>query len=354
MTGCRVRPVRDDEIEAFERYLEAKGADILQTPAWASVKAAFGWRVHHLWVEAGGMVRGAVTILEKRIFWRWSVLYAPRGPVMDAVPDGWRALAAFVRRWPTSRPLLLRTDPDRLAAGGEDMRRSLEAAGFVEAPPFGPFAGIQPRRVYLVDLDRQPLFEGLPGKTRYNIRLARRKGLTVRLGTREDVPAFHRLVVETARRDGFTPRNLPYFLRMYDCLNERRLAELLIAEKYGEWVAANWVVHFGGRSIYFYGASSTRLQHTMGAYLVQWEAMRRAHRLGSRLYDLRGAPVSDTPRGFAQGLATFKGRFGEAVDLIGEHDLPLSPVLYWGWRALIGLGRLAGPSLIRPRPATAR
>lgn len=354
MTGCRARPVRADELEAFWRYLAARGADILQTPAWGSVKAGFGWRAHHLWIEAGGSRKGAVTILEKRLLWRWSILYSPRGPVMDTGVEGWRTLAALIRRWPSSRPLFFRADPDQDVTTGQETRRVLEAAGFVEAPPYGPFAGIQPRRVYLVDLTRQPLFEGLPGKTRYNVRLARRKGITLRIGTRQDVPAFHRLVLETARRDGFTPRSLPYFLRIYECLNERRLAELLIAEKDGEWVAANWVAHFGGRSIYLYGASATRLQRTMGSYLVQWEAMRRARRFGSRLYDLRGVPVGPTKGDFGQGLATFKARFGEAVDLIGEYDLPVRPFLYWGWRALVGLGRHARPSLAPRQPATAR
>lgn len=331
----RVRPVRPDETEAFENFLMSAHADFLQTPAWASVKAAFGWTPHHLWLEEDRTPVGAVTFLEKGLLGNRSVLYAPRGPVVPPDARYFMALSEYIRSWPgRRRPLWARVDPDVATELGDETRLALGRASFCQAPDIGPFGGIQPRRVYRVDLLREPLFEGLPGKTRYNVRLARRKGISVRVGGPEDVGLFHRLLRETGLRQGFTVRSRLYYERVYKALNGRGLGELLLAERDGDLLAANWVIHFGDRSSYLYGASKANFQNLMASYLIQWEAIRRSRRRGSVSYDLLGVPLSDVPGTFGEGLRTFKSHFGEMVELVGEFDLPLNPWLYQLFRLL--------------------
>ncbi len=176
----------------------------------------------------------------------------------------------------------------------------------------------------------------MKSKTRYNIRLAGRKGITVREGTPEDFAAIATMYEETATRDGFTIRPLPYYLDAWQSLYDAGMAMPLIAEYEGAPVAAVVLVRFGQRTVYMYGASSERERQRMPNYLLQWEAIRWAKEQGSTVYDFWGAPsefVEDDP---LWGVWRFKDGFqGDVVWHIGAWDYPARPLLYTAYTRLL-------------------
>ncbi|HHS97479.1 MAG TPA: peptidoglycan bridge formation glycyltransferase FemA/FemB family protein, partial [Chloroflexi bacterium] len=215
-------------------------------------------------------------------------------------------------------------------------RKRLAALGFVPSP----LDSIQPRRTLVVDLSgtEEEVLARMKQKTRYNVRLAARKGVVVREGTEADLPAFNRLMAITGARNRFGVHSPAYYERAFHLFVPRGWARLLIAEVEGEPVAALMAFALGRRSWYFYGASGDAHREKMPTYLLQWEAMRWARSLGCTEYDLWGVPDADLEQLEAEfthrrdglwGVYRFKRGFGgKLVRTVGAWDRPLRPLLY--------------------------
>jgi lipid II:glycine glycyltransferase (peptidoglycan interpeptide bridge formation enzyme) len=169
---------------------------------------------------------------------------------------------------------------------------------------------------------------------RRNIRKAEKAGVVVSTGSGEDLKAFHDLYVHTAGRDHFTPRPLAYFRTMYDALGSEDAGRitLWLAHHEADLVAATIAIRVGRHAWYSYGASSTDKREVRGSNAVQWEMIRDAMAQGAEVYDLRGITDTLDPDDPHVGLIQFKvGTGGEAVESVGEWDLPLNRVLYRGF-----------------------
>ena len=209
---------------------------------------------------------------------------------------------------------------------------ALRSAGGTQLASSGAgFADVQPRFVYCVSLQDRTLddvFAGFNQLWRRNVRKADKSGVVVRLGSREDLADFHRVYVETAKRDHFTPRGRVYFERMWDALNsatdDYHGMTLHIAEHEGHVAAATIMIRVGDRAWYSYGASTTADRDVRPSNALQWDMITRAHAAGCSVYDLRG--ISDTldPANHLLGLVRFKvGSGGYAQEYIGEWDFAL-------------------------------
>ena len=319
-------------LDAWEAFLRAHPqAHILQTATWARLKAAFGWQATPFVVGRSG-----VLVLWRGLPLGWQLGYVPRGPVGDWTPALWDAVDAEARR---RRAVLVKVEPDLWQ---EDAQ-----ARWGPGPPPGFVASthsVQPPRTIVIDLrgDEDALLARMKQKTRYNIRLAARKGVVVRPW--EDVDGFYALLQATAQRDGFPLHPAAYYRRAYDLFHPRGQAQLLVAEYQGEPLAALMVFRRGPRAWYFYGASSNRHRNKMPTYLLQWEAMRWAKAQGAVEYDLWGIPDADEADLEAQfthrrdglwGVYRFKRGFGGQVRrTAGPWDRVYRPWLYrlYRWR----------------------
>jgi lipid II:glycine glycyltransferase (peptidoglycan interpeptide bridge formation enzyme) len=150
-------------------------------------------------------------------------------------------------------------------------------------------------------------------------------------GSPPDLPAFHALYAETARRDGFVPRPLAYFELMFTALLEEEpdRIRLYLARHEGDLVAATTWVRVGTHAWYSYGASSAAKREVRGSNAIQWQMIKDAIAAGAKVYDLRGITdtLDDSDPHF--GLIQFKlGTGGQAVEYLGEWDLPISRLLY--------------------------
>lgn len=349
----RVTTVGSDDRERFDAAVAASPlADVLQSYEWGEVKAATGWGALRLLVEDDdGRVRAACSVLRaKPVKGVPPLLYAPRGPIFDPEdPEALQVLLDEIRKRAGSA-FLFKCDP--AVEAGSPAADALARAGLRRVGG-GGFGGVQPKAVMVLDLSpgAEKVFEGFKSKWRYNVRLAERKGVTVREGARADLDLFHPLYAETAKRDGFTPRGRSYFDRLWDALEQRGMLKMFLAEFEGKPVSAIICTALGERVIYNYGASSNEHRNVMPNHLIQWTAIRWACEAGYRVYDFRGvSPVvnGEPVEQHLAGLNRFKEGFGARyVEYAGEFDMPLSAPWYAAWRygaplALRALRRIRG------------
>lgn len=217
---------------------------------------------------------------------------------------------------------------------GASVLSQLQGAGWLPQAVEGGFAAGQPQYNFCVPLkglSEDDVLKGMNQLWRRNIKKAAKAGVEVTRGTRADLPEFHALYAHTAERDHFTPRPLSYFETMHDALtaDAPERFTLWMARHEGDLVASTISIRVGTHAWYSYGASSTEKRDVRGSNAVQWEMIRDALAAGAHVYDLRGITDtldSDDPH---LGLIQFKvGTGGEAVEYVGEWDLPISKPLY--------------------------
>lgn len=331
---------------AYGQFLESQPTgDFLQTLAWGRVKSLTGWRSEPLVLQDrdGRIVLSALLLSRRLPGLPLRLFYAPRGPVLDwgQAPEQLeailRAFTAEVRRLGRRRrSILLKCDP-ALPAGNDHARQALAAAGFRSAVAGLSFEGVQPRFVYEIDIRRDvgELLAAFGSKHRYNIRLAGRRGVTVRPAAGEqDMAAFYRLLEVTAERDRFGIRTYRYYEAIWREVVTAGGAELFLAERDGTLLSGALVFMLGSRAWYVYGASSDEGRNLMPNYALHWEIMLWLKGRGFAIYDMRGISGDLTPGSRLYGLYRFKKGFsGRVVEYAGEYDLPLFAPLYWAARA---------------------
>jgi lipid II:glycine glycyltransferase (peptidoglycan interpeptide bridge formation enzyme) len=258
------------------------------------------------------------------------VMYVPKGPILDYADQ---TLLNQVLEWLETmarrkRALFIKVDPDveRATAEGKEARGCLRRRGWCRSEE-----EIQFRNTVLLDLrpSLEDLLMGMKSKWRYNVRLAKRKGVTVRQGTRDDLGLLYDMYRATADRSGFVIRPAPYYRDAWGSFMEQGLAQALIAEVEEQAVAMVIVYRFGRRAIYMYGASLGLHRDKMPNNLLQWEAMQWAKEHGCTVYDMWGAPDELDESDPMWGVYRFKKGFGgRFVEHIGAWDYSPSPLGY--------------------------
>jgi len=355
-----VRPISAEEHLAF---VATRSGSFLQTPAWGQLKS--DWRRESLgWYSGDELIAAGLVLYRQLPRLKRYLAYLPEGPVTDwdgpQLLDVLRALrdhvtdrGAFalrigpvvpIRRWTAttvkgaiadeSVTSLTQVGPDVTEDSGVRLRRLLERLGFTHLAPEDGFSAGQPQFVFQVPLTgrtEDDLLAGMNQLWRRNIKKATKLGVSVTRGGVEDLPLFHEVYAETARRDHFVPRPLSYFQRMFEHLlaEDPDRIRLYLARHDGDVVAATTWVRVGGHAWYSYGASTAEKREVQGSTAIQWQMMRDSVAAGASVYDLRG--ITDTVDADDPhiGLIRFKvATGGEAVEYVGEWDLPLNSLLY--------------------------
>jgi peptidoglycan pentaglycine glycine transferase (the first glycine) len=264
----------------------------------------------------------AASVLERRLGrLPLRMLYVPKGPVLDwANADvATQVLADLEGLARDRRALLIKIDPnvfypdDQIsfagqphAAGAEQLLRSRGWRFSSEQIQFRNTALLNLR------LGEEELLAAMKPKTRYNVRLAARRGVTIRRGDRSDLEALYELYAETSRRNRFFIRPAAYYRDTWSTFLDCGLAWLFLAEVDSEPIAGLVLFAFRGTAWYLYGASSDRHRDAMPNHLLQWEAVRTAQSAGCTCYDLWGAPENMDEDDPLWGVWRFKAGFGAA------------------------------------------
>lgn len=306
-------------------------AHLLQTGEWGELKSAFGW-------EPARMISGnlGAQILFRQLPLGFSIGYIPRPVISDQLTSHqfWQELDSVCRR---HRAIFLKIEPDIWNDHKLDTWNLK-----LEASPHN----IQPPRTIIIDIrgSEEEILARMKQKTRYNIRLAEKKAVTVRAW--DDIESFHKMMLVTGGRDNFGVHSLEYYRRAYELFHPKGMCEILVAEYDGKSLAALFVARNGNRAYYLYGASTDEERNRMPTYLLQWEAMKWAKARGCEEYDLWGVPDEDettlegnfeTRHDGLWGVYRFKRGFGGELKRAAQAmDRVYNPLLYWAYLKFIG------------------
>jgi lipid II:glycine glycyltransferase (peptidoglycan interpeptide bridge formation enzyme) len=334
--------------------------EMLQSGFWGRFKQDHGWQASAFRASMSGADFGLL-VLTRRLARLFSLAYVPFGPAPD--PGTGRGeylaeLAAALRPRLPRGTLFLRFDLPWAKSGESPACRKRGVPRVRKSP-----SDMQPANTVVIDISR-PLTDvlgSMKSKTRYNVRLAEKKGVTVTEGGLDDMARWYGIYQETARRDRIGIHSLSYYrgllLASRDYRGQAADVRLLLAWHEGDLLAGNIVAFWKTRAAYLYGASSGVKRNLMPTYALQWEAITRARAAGCLTYDLYGVPPLPDPGHAMYGLYQFKTGFSERVhQRWGTWDATYHPLLFTLYRAAEAARMFYHRGLkkkLRSRPAAA-
>ena len=204
------------ELDWNERIAQLPNPHLLQTRQWAQVKQAFGWQAFYRWIEPQGLPPASALVLQRTVSpIKLRVLYVPRGPLLDWSNPALRtaAFSHLERLAYAQKAIFIKMDAE------VELGRGIPGSPSEQPDPVGAavqaelaqrgwrYSGeqIQFRNSVWVDLTgtEDDWLARMKPKTRYNIRLASKKGVSIRAGSAADLPMLYRMYAETSVRDGF-------------------------------------------------------------------------------------------------------------------------------------------------------
>jgi len=191
-----------------------------------------------------------------------------------------------------------------------------------------------PKWTQTIDLTKseEDIFKSLKSKTRYNVRLAQKKGVTVKeMTNKEGFEIFIKLYFETTKRQHYFGHNKEYHDIIFSTLKDS-IAHILIAYYDGKPMAAYELFVFGDVLYYPYGGSSIENKEVMAPNLIMWETIRFGKTHGATSFDLWGSLGPDYSKDHIwAGFTRFKEGYGaQFTEMIGSFDLVINPLLYKG------------------------
>jgi lipid II:glycine glycyltransferase (peptidoglycan interpeptide bridge formation enzyme) len=313
----------------WNQYIQSRSnTHLLQTGEWGELKAAFGWRPVRVINETSG-----VQILFRKLPLGFTIGYIPKAHVSESL---WTEIDSVCKQ---NHAIFLKLEPDSWE--GETPPQITNYPLLITSSQ-----NIQPPRTITIDIkgSEEEILSRMKQKTRYNIRLAEKKGVTVRAW--KDLESFHEMILLTGGRDGFGVHSLGYYQRAYDVLHPKHMGELLVAEFEGKLLAALFVARNGNRAYYLYGASTDEERNRMPTYLLQWEAIKWAKACDCEEYDLWGVPDEEEAtlesnfekrRDGLWGVYRFKRGFGGQLKRAAQAmDRVYNPLLYWAYVRFMG------------------
>ena len=286
------QPYSDADAEWDAFVTEHPHGSLLQTTDWARLKSRFGWRTYRVWMrEEGKLVGGAQVLFRSAAMRLIRIGYIPHGPLVDW--DNHEMVSTLFNQldWAIyenrasllkMEPLLWQTEMDPAK-----WKALCETHGYLAETDT-----IQPPRTMLINIEpsEEEIMQSMRSKTRYNIRLAARKGVTVREGTKDDIPTFNQLMAITGERNEFGVHAADYYRAAFELFSEKGKVVMLIAEFEGKPLSASLIFKCGKKADYIAGGSNNEERNRMPTYAVQWAAIQWAKAQGCTVYDMWGLP----------------------------------------------------------------
>ena len=366
-----LRSVSTAERKKWDQFInDHPGGHFLQSWGWGELKASIGWHPFRFSLrdEKQGQMVAATQVLCRPVpgfpLWAGHLAYIPKGPVIDW-SDACLCQAFFTQlnaRLQRQGALALRMEPNRVVEAltcstGSNPRpgnplatevpvahSNIEELQAVDTTAttattatmatlpmlLYPVQPVQPIRSIVLDLTptEDALLAGMKEKWRYNLRLAKRKGVTVRAAeTVEDVETWYALLRTTGERDHFGIHTIDYYLKAWHVFVPRQQACLFLAEYDGRLLAGIFVAMLSRQAVYLYGASSNECRNLMPNYLLQWEAICWAKRQGAVQYDFWGIPETESAEEAMAGVYRFKrGWGGKTMRFVGCYEYIYRPL----------------------------
>jgi len=306
----------------------------LQSWQWGELKARSGWSPLRLalWDTQQHKIVAGAQVLRRTAphlpLWLGHLAYLPKGPLLDW-SQGDLCATFFTQLHQLLRQqgaIALRIEPaqEMGTPAAELFLKQLAALRSANILRAHAVPATQPLRTIMLDLspDEDTLLARMKEKWRYNVRLAGRRGVTVRTAeTLEDLRQWYQLMQVTAERDQFGIHTYEYYAQVWQLFRPLNQVQLLLAEHDGRLLAGIFLGIFARQGLYLYGASGNEQRQLMPNYLLQWEAIRRAKQQGALLYDFWGIPETEDATEAMAGVYRFKrGWGGRVVQFPGAYE----------------------------------
>lgn len=311
-------------ITDYESFVSScKNVSFMQSEKWAVLKK--NWKSEQIIVRDGfGNIEGTMQILIKKIpLLNTCFMYSPRGPVCD--PHDAYTLRRLIESAKLTaekyHAFMLKIDP-MISCDDFEAINDLKSLGFRYNPDMPEDNSVQSLLNYVLDLkgrDKETVFNSFRSKCRYNIRLAKRRGVECDYHN-SSLDAFYDIMQETGKRDGFEIRSKQYFAEMLSAFGENARLYMCYTPE-GEEISGALAIRYADRVSYVYGGSSARHRDMMPNYLMQWKMISWAIESGCSTYDFMGVPHCYEKSHPNYGVYRFKKGFnGRVVRYAGEFD----------------------------------
>ncbi len=307
------------------------GGNPLQLKAFGETKSRHGWTPRYLM-----MGKMAVLVLSRRIPQLGDFWYVPKGPGVDSAAALGRFASAVSAIKLGRRPFAVRIDPE-LHVGALSLS-ALQGMGMVPSTRHIQY------NIATAIVDLKPSEEAimalLKQKTRYNVRLAHKKGVTVAAVPTDDdtIGQMYYLTQVTTSRAGVYLREKAYFADFWRLHAQSGHGQMFFASYENQVLAGAFVTYVGRNALYKDGGSVREHPEVQAPYALQWEIIRWLKGRGVASYDLHGTPPAaeiDNPAHPLAGLARFKTGFQPNItEFVGTYDIVLSARAYAVWRRI--------------------
>jgi peptidoglycan pentaglycine glycine transferase (the first glycine) len=304
----------------WDQFVIKNKGSFLQSSAWGQFQKALSHRVWSL--EETGL-KGLV--IRRNLPLGRNYLYCSRGPAGQVTEDNFRGFLNQVKEIGRSeKSIFFKIELDKEFPA----RASLKGMPLKESKN-----RIQPVKSLILDISRPEgeLLAQMHQKTRYNIKLAQRKGVKIEISAGDnpkEVNRFLKLSADTAKRDKFHLHPPAYYRKMLEFLGQEGMIKLFLAKYQNQIIATNLICFFGQTACYLHGASDYNFHHLMAPHLCQWQAILEAKKLGCQYYDFWGIDENKWP-----GVTRFKKGFnGQEINYPGSFDLVFQPLWYQLYR----------------------
>jgi len=317
-------------------------SSLLQSWQWGEFNKQYGEEVYRLavtsselsnsqeFLQAESKILGAMLLIKRKAMNRINYYYCPHGPVLS--PDSPKKtlellLSAVEARAKKDKVAFLRIEP------------KMELGQYLNINPEPE--SIQAQYTLIIDISAEPedILKKMKSKHRYNIRLAKRKGVTVKKAdTVEEIDRFWQLMKENMAENEFQAHPKDYFATQLESLSEAGMEDLIIAKKGKKVIAANLIGYFGDTGYYLHGALDREHRNLMAPHLLQWEAILAAKEKGCTKYNFWGVAPPDAKDNHPwQGFTRFKKDFdpqAKVTSYPGTYYLPYNPMLFASFNSL--------------------
>lgn len=296
--------------EKWNSFVVKNSGSFLQSYQWGEFQKTFGRKIWRVEIEENLKA----LVVKHGLPLKRSYLYCPQGPVLKQAASGRKkTINLFLKKVrkiaKEERSIFFKIEPlfGAKILGNDFIKSEKE---------------IQPSQTTVLDIAKteEDLLKQMGQKTRYNINLSRRKGVVIdeaSSNSKSALNAFWNLLEKTAEKDNFYTHQKKYYQKMFDFLGRGGLVKLFLAKDKRKIIAAGIFSFYGETAVYMHGASDYSARRLMAPYLLQWQAILKAKKLGLKYYDFGGIDEKKWP-----GVTRFKKGFGgKEIVRSGAFDL---------------------------------
>ncbi len=302
----------------------------LQSSIWESFLKKQDKRFWKISVEDKDNVIGSCLVYENKLPFGKSYLYSPKGPIISL--DIQEKEKVFHLLLSKIRDLTVET------RNQEEIFFSLEVDGVKLEKDFIKIDNIQPADTLVLNLEKdiKKLLREMHPKTRYNIGLAQRKGIKIKISKKEkDIKKFLEVLKKTADRNKINLHSDKYYKLLWKTLLETDSGELYFAKIDNKVVSANMIIKFGDTVTYLHGGSDYKYRKYMATYLLQWEVIKKAKEKGFLFYDFWGIAPKDNKNSKWSGFTRFKKGFnGMEINNMGTYNFIYQKQIYFVYKII--------------------